>query len=403
MVIILALMVVVVAAAAACGFMLIRNWLDSKRRARMTRYAAVFDAGSAQECLIAFKQVLEHLAREEAGRQQAGKNASTRLPDTYEECYTKFQYHFLPGMKKSQSKLMLLVTLTPLMVLFPLTEFTASLGGSGSWYLATIVWLFTGVTMAITFRVLFQRLIYPGIAEEQKMLNQLESKVALALKGKYSSDSPSPISPKDINPDVTDELLSSNVPPWVAALVIGMVLLLVATIFIYGIYSWKEFEVGLLPGYEYLNRAPYTTVETLLKRRDPEEKLHNLFVEETSASHLVASSFKPPSDCVFCELPETKDVAEVEAFIQGNRDELIAAVSSLEMKASTIKALPLACGYVAVQISGKGPDIISGKTGTMEQVIFKRGKTCYRIVIMDGNSGDLASEVQDVAVKTRFK
>jgi hypothetical protein len=404
MVLIMGIALVIVVMATSCGFLMLKNKLRKQRRARMARYAAVFDAGSIPECLEAFGRVVEYLTKEEGQKKSFFvKKTLTALPPTFEERYRRFHFHFIPKAKTGRVNTAMLISFLPVLLLYPLMNLATSIGGSGSGYISLVAWLITGTVMAFALNILFRRFLLPDMVEEMKVLKALDSKVMLAARGNFTARYPVPIKPQDIYADETEKTLSSDVSPWIAAVVIGMVLLLVASIFVYAFYFWKVFEVGLLPSYEYLNHQPYTAVEILLKRRDPEEKLHNLFVEETSGSHLVASSFKPPSDCVFCELPETKDVTEVEAFIQDNWDELIAAVSSLEMKANTIKALPLDCGYVAVQISGKGPDIINGKTGTMEQVIFKRKKTCYRIVIMDGSSGDLASEVRDVAVKTRFK
>ncbi len=258
--------------------------------------------------------------------------------------------------------------------------------------------------MGVSFYLLFNRFIIPGTVEEVELLRQVDEKAAMVQRGEQPVPTSVPISLDDEAPGKVEKTLAGgNVPTWVAVLVIGSVLAVVAGICLYAVLIERVFEVGLMPGYKYLSDQPWKEMEAGLKELEPREALENLFVDNAGDRHLVATSFTPPSGSVLDELPGTKDQAGMEGFIQEQWGELRAEASSRGISADKITALPLDCGYVAVRISGEGTDPVDDRAATIEQVTFKKGKTCYRIILTDCNKGNLKDEVQEVVGRTRFK
>lgn len=399
----LGMMVIIVVIATVCGVLVLQDRMRNKRRERMKKYAAVFDAKTIPDCLEAFKKVLAHLMEEEKSRRMGGKMTVTILPATYQDCYRKFHYQALPDLSKRQKKALALAVFAPVLVMWPLFSFLAGNGGSGSLYLTTVAWLLVGLVIFATFRCFYRRTIHPEMEDEMKILHRLDSKIELAIRGQFNPDASSPVTQEYLNPKATDDFLHGDVPPWAAGLIIGVFLLMVGSIFFYGTYINKQFEVEKMPGYDYITHQPWRDVEAKLAKLDPEEDLTNLHVDGTKTRHLIGSSFTPPDGCVCCEMPETSAVAEMEAFVHEHEQEFIDEAAAREFTVDKISVFPLECGYVAVRLSGTGYDIVNGSKASIEQVTFKRKKTCYRVTLANCGNGDLSTELSLLPEQIHFK
>ena len=334
--------------AAVLMLVLVKLAGPQERRRNMESYAAVIEAPGPAECMQAFRLVLQDMTS------PRGQSVPAKaLPESDEECYKIFHHHYLPTKEKAFD--------------------------SSSSFFST------------------------GAAKELGALKKVDEKVAQVLRGEWSAPVSLPYLHEGPEPGGLQKLVYGKMPVWVAVLVVGSILAVVAGVFLYGFLVWKNFDIGLPPNYEYIMGEPRGPVIEELKARDPSERLINCFENRDKTRHLVSSDFTAPAGNILFYLPDTGDQAVMEAFVQERRSELAEEAAAQGMTVSNIKTLPLDSGHVTVWVSGKGTDVVNGSPAAVEMLTFRTGEHLVRIVLYNCGSGDLGAELGNVVKTARFE
>jgi hypothetical protein len=378
--------------------------MRQSRQKMMVKYTAFFNAGSPAEALAALRQILAEMIDTEASRNKGPFSRKTvmPLPDSDEECYKRFHYHYLPKKLKALTSSRTAAYTLPAFFAVPIIR--ALIRGSS----LTVILCWIGLCMVLTaaFCVLLMKFVNPWASDEALILNHIDGRAALALKGQPAPPVPPVISGilrQGTEQGEADRVMAMNLPPWVTALVIGVIVAIVACIFLYGFFVWKNFTIDLPPGYNYILDEHRKPVIEELKARVPSERLINCFENRNKDRHLVSSDFTAPAGSVLAGLPDTGDQAVMEAFILEHRGELTEEAAAQGITVTGIKALPLDSGHVTMWVTGNGTDVVNGSPASVEMLTFKVGGHCVRIILTNCTSGDLGAELSNVVKTARFK